>query len=151
MPAQGGAGGFACACLASDRREFEEILDLRTHGAVESLNFGVGRFDDQVLVRSMRTVTVSKSKVTGRELQRLTSKDISGPGAGESRPEDWLNSVTAIEGSLRLNERRVLRRGGRIVASRHIHFDVAEPAFGEVRFNGRQRALRGHIRDEAQI
>ena len=46
---------------------------------------------------------------------------------------------------------RVRRGRGRIVAAAYVHFDVAEAAAGEVRFELRDRVLARHVGHEAQV
>src|SRR6266849_3432763 len=128
-----------------------EKLDEREDGAVHTLDFGIFRFDDVVLVRRMRAATVAESEGTGGKMERLAGENVAGPGACAARKNDGIHSAFAVDLGFNSNERGIGRRAVGIVAAGHADFDVAETFFREMSFESGEGFGGGHVRNEAQI
>src|SRR4051812_20275748 len=106
---------------------------MRTDSAVVSLNFGIWRFDDEILVRSVRPTAVSEAPMSGRQPQRLARHPVPRPRPGLPRPGVRLNIQPLAQAGGPPNYGRFRRRVGRIETAGHVDLDVAEPALREVR------------------
>src|SRR5258705_11757585 len=93
-----------------DRRQLEEVFDKGEHSSIHPLDLWVGRFDDIILVWGVRSTPVAEAKVSRGQAQRLASENESRPGAGVARPEDRIDSRTAIDRQLGFDEIRIARR-----------------------------------------
>src|SRR3972149_4770424 len=122
-----------------------EQLYVTPYRAVHARHLGVRRLDDEILIRRMRAVPVSQAELPGREPERCSGEGDAGPGAREPGPEDRIDPQLTIGGDLRLEQLRVRRGLGGIVAAGHAYRDVAKAVLGQVGLEQRQRALGGHV------
>src|ERR1035441_10562189 len=109
-----------------------EIFDEGAHRPVNPRNLRVAGIDQIVLIRSMGAGPVPCSKMSGGKIERFGSEDESGPGARGSRPQHRIQTQFAVSRGLRLDELRILRGLGWIVATTHIDLDVAKAVFGKM-------------------
>src|SRR5207247_4739051 len=98
-----------------------------------------------LLVRGVRAISVAHAEMTGGEVQRITGKDVSRPRSGTARQNDGINSLAAIISDLRADQRSVGGSAVWIVASGHVHFDVAKAAFCQVCFQRCESFVSFHI------
>src|SRR5260370_26009935 len=142
----------AVTILRSTRlRQFVEIFDVRERGAIHALNFRVFRFDDVVLVGGVRTVSMTEAEVASGKTQRVASEYVTGPGAGEARKNHRINSVFLVNAGGRANDRGIGRRGSGVVAASHVHIDVAETFFRQMRFQRGESFGGSHVGNEAEV
>ena len=85
------------------------------------------------------------------QTERRIGENITGPRAAEPRQQDRIDPVIFVDRFLGLDDRRISRRRGWIVAASHVHVDVAVTVFREMRLERGERAFGGLIRHEAQI
>src|SRR5437899_11916503 len=121
---------IALGCLG----EGEEVFDVGADGAVDALDLRVARLDDVVLVGSVGAAAVAEAEVARGEAQGVAGEDVAGPGASETRKNDRIDAVLAIDGDRGLDDGGVGGRAGGVVAAGHVDFDVAEAALGEMGF-----------------
>src|SRR5579872_5472961 len=120
------------ARYVSSLSERVQVFHERGDGTVESAHLGVGRLDQVVLIRGMRTGPVSESEMTGGQAKRRIGEDVSGPGARRARPQLRIEAELAIGRQLGLDEPAGGIGLGWVVAAAHVDFDVAEAVFGEM-------------------
>ena len=126
-------------------------LPLRADCAIDSLHFRVRRFDYVILIGGVGAVAVAHTEMAGGQVQRVAGKDVSGPRSGAARQDDGIDSLAAIVSDLGADQRGVGGGAVRVVASGHVHFDVAEAAFREVSLQGGESFVSFHVRHQAQI
>ena len=89
--------------------------------------------------------------MTCRHLQRLARKHVARPRSRQPRHHHRINPVPLINSLFCEHDFRVRGGARRIVAARHVYFDVAEPLFSKMRLQQFERFLRCHVRHQTQI
>src|SRR6267378_8315147 len=119
-------------------REAVEKPYKRKDGAVHTLDFGIFRFDDVVLVRRVRAASVTEAEGASGQVKRLAGEDVARPRAGAARKNYGVDTAFAVDLSFDSNERGVRRSAVGIIAAGHADFYVAETFLGkmEVRMTG---------------
>src|SRR5271165_5434918 len=120
-------------------RQRVQILDERSHCSIQTRHLRVGGIDQVVLIRSMSARSMTKSKMSRREIQRRIREDVPRPRSGRARPQQGILAELFVRRHLRLDQLRVGRGLVRIVASAHVDLDIAEAVLGEVLLEQRQR------------
>src|SRR5439155_3729688 len=115
-----------------------EIFRKRERGAVQAFDLRVGRLDDVVFIRGMCATAVAQAEMAGRQAEGRAGEHEAGPGPGVARPEQRLNTMTAVNGGLSLDESRVSGRAGGIITASHVDLDIAVTTFGQVPLQGGQ-------------
>src|SRR5467141_2997430 len=82
-------------------------LDVRVNGAIHAVDFRVFRFDEVVLVRSMRAASVAETKRARGQVKRLAGEYVAGPRARAPRENNRVNPALAIHLGFNTNERGV--------------------------------------------
>src|SRR5260370_23263704 len=88
-------------------RQFEQEFHVRTSSTVDALDFRVFRFNDVVLVRSVRAASVAEAKASCGAAQGIAGENGAAPGAGVSREKDGHNAAAAIGGGLHATDCRI--------------------------------------------
>src|SRR6266550_303937 len=133
------------------RGELVQISHVRGHCAVPAADLRVRWLDHEVLVRRVRSAAVSETVVTSRKADRRVGEDVTGIGARQTRKQDRVDAAALQNGEHRCDDRRIGRRTRWVVAAAWIHLDVAEAAFREMRLEGGDRAVVGHVGYEPKI
>src|SRR5262249_61996905 len=92
-----------------------------------------------------------KPEMPRRQAQRRSRENIAGPRAGIAWHDEWINPVAAVHRLLCADQTGIGRRGGWIVAARHIHIDVTEAAFCEMRFERLKSFVSCHVRNQPEV
>src|SRR5258707_3066388 len=117
-------------CVQSARlRQGVEQFGEGAHGPIHAVDLGVFRFDDVVLVGSVRAASMAESKRACREVERLARKNVAGPRTRAARENDRIDSGFTVHLGFDADERRVGARAVGIVAARHADFEVAKALF----------------------
>src|SRR5206468_12973211 len=139
-------------CVQSARlRQCVEQFGKGAHGAIHAVDLGVFRFDDLVLVGSVRPASMAESKRARRQMQRVAGENVPGPRPRAARKNDRIDSAPAVHLGFDVDQRRVGARAVGVVTARHANFDVAETFFREVRLERGERLRGGHAWNETQV
>jgi len=82
--------------------ELVQILHKRHRRAVEPVHLGVGRFDDVVLVGSVRAASMPQAEVAGSEAQRSAGEGVARVRSSIAQPQDRIDAAALEHGDLRL-------------------------------------------------
>src|SRR5439155_11537575 len=115
------------------------------------LYFWVRGFYDVIFVRRMCAAAVPETEMSGCKFQGFARKDVTWIRAGVARPQQRIDSGFLVSRDLRLYERGIGGCARGIVTARHVHFDVAEPALGQMRFQRRERVGGFHVWHEPHV
>src|SRR5438132_10127137 len=102
-------------------------------------------------IRRVRAAAVSHAEMSGGEMQWIAGEHVSRPRSCAARQNDGINSLAAIKSHLRTNERSVGGSAVRVVAARHVDFDIAESVLRKMGFQRGERLVGFHVRHEAKI
>src|SRR5947209_13850648 len=83
------------------------------------------------------------------KVQGISGEHVARPGPGVSGQYDRVDPAAPVDGRLRPNQPGVRGRAVRVVSTGHVHFDVLEAAFRQVRLEGGECLGRGPIGDES--
>src|SRR5258708_1761913 len=112
-----------CGAGSAWLRQPVQKLDVRANGAVHTLDLGIFRFDNVVLVGSVRAASMAEAKRARRQVERLTGEYVTGPRTRAARENDRINPAFAIHFGLNTNERGVGGRAVGIVSPAPADFD----------------------------
>src|SRR5262249_23737455 len=69
-------------------RHLVEVLDVRSHAAIDTLHLRIGRLNDVILVRRMSAAAMAQPEVPGRQAEWRIREHVARPGSGVPRHED---------------------------------------------------------------
>src|SRR5262245_21171304 len=112
---------------------FVQILDIRKHRAIRSLDLGVDGVDHVVFIGRVGATTVAQTEVACGQPQRVTGENVSRPGAGVARQQHRVDTTPLVHRSLCPDKRRIQGGAVGIVAAGHVDLDIAKASLSQVR------------------
>src|SRR5256886_17152772 len=85
------------------------------------------------LVRRVRPAAVAQPEMPRGKVQGISGEHVARPGPGASGQYDRVDPAAPVDRRLRPNQPGVRGRAVRVVSTGHVHFDVLEAAFRQVR------------------
>src|SRR5262249_57103330 len=92
-----------------------------------------------------------ESEMTGSKLEWRVGENVARPRTTKSRKQDRIDPVIFVNRFFRLDDRRIRWRRRWIVTAGHVHIDVAESFFRQLRFQSSERVWRGLVRHKTKI
>src|SRR5258708_6862499 len=77
-------------------RQFIQIFDVRPGRAIDPFDLRIRGFDHVIFVRRVSSAAMSQPEVPRGQMQRLSGKYISRPGAGLAGPHDRFEFAPAV-------------------------------------------------------